>query len=277
MLSCFYECKPGPEIQGQATYRQVTTLPVVNNGLFEENVDVNFLDGNQNVIATTDVNLPARDVDELAVCNTIEAITGAPPPRAGLIQIGNFGAIQNQRASGVFSWIKNVNGKFFADQPEPYDGRVTGVAKSQCLQVATIEVNNANRIQLDGEGVPSGPPLLVEDTDDPVAPGDPDLLPEPDGSGFFCRLSGGDLEVEVRNQGTVASGPTTTEVRFTTSGTTETISTPGLAPGASSTTTVPIQFGCFAPSCFFEIEADRGNVEAESNESNNVVSDFCLG
>ena len=84
ILSCFYECKPGPDIQGQPTYRQVTTLPVVNNGRANEIADVNFLDGNQNVIATTQLDLPARDVDELAVCNTIEAITGAAPPRAGV-------------------------------------------------------------------------------------------------------------------------------------------------------------------------------------------------
>ena len=144
VLSCFYECKPGPDIQGQPTYRQVTTLPIANHGLLEENVDVNFLDGSQNVIATTDVNLPARDVDELAVCNTIEAITGAAPPRAGLIQIGNLAAVQGQRTSGVYSWIKNVNGKFFADQPEPYDGRVTGVdtmdGKLPCRQISSMRI-----------------------------------------------------------------------------------------------------------------------------------------
>ena len=31
VLSCFYECKPGPDVQDESTYRQVTTLPVVNN------------------------------------------------------------------------------------------------------------------------------------------------------------------------------------------------------------------------------------------------------
>lgn len=278
VLSCFYECKPGPEIQGQPTYRQVTTLPIVNNGLFTEDVDVNFLDGNQNVIATTDVNLPPRDVDELAVCNTIEAITGAAPPRAGLIQIGNVAAAEEDRTSGVFSWIKNVNGKFFADRPEPYDGRVTGVAKSQCAYVASPEVKTPMRIAFEGAQVPIGAPILVEDTDDTPPAGQPDLVPIPDTNGFFCRLDGsGGLRVEIRNQGAAASGPTTTEVRFTSSGDVGVLSTPALAPGASTIGTVTIPPACYGPDCTFDIEADRGNVEAESNEVNNVVSDFCLG
>lgn len=280
VLSCFYECKPGPDIQGQQTYRQVTTLPIANNGRTTQNVDVNFIDGNGNVIATTDVSLTRRDVDELAVCNTIEAITGAAPPRAGLVQIGNFGALQQQAPSGVYSWIKNVNGKFFRDQPEPYDGRVTGIAKSECALVAANEVNDPDTIEMEGGSVPTGPPILVEDTADGGGSGLPDLLPQRDGSGFLCRLEpgSGDLIVEIRNQGTASSIATTTEVRFTSGpGGSASFATPALAPGASHTTTVPIPFGCYSSSCFFDIEADLGDAEAESNETNNIDSDLCLG
>lgn len=280
ILSCFYECKPGPDIQGQSTYRQVTTLPVVNNGRANEIADVNFLDGNQNVIATTQLDLPARDVDELAVCNTIEAITGAAPPRAGVIHIGSLEATLGQRVSGVFSWIKNVNGKFFADRPEPFDGRVTGVAKSQCTYVATPEVNTPALMVADGQSAPSGPPILVEDTEDTPNDPLPDLLPVADSfTSSYCRIdpAGAGLEVEIRNQGAAPTGPTTTHVTFPGSGVIESISTPGLAAGASSTAIVPFPFGCFAPNCAFVIEADEADVEVESDEVNNVESDFCLG
>ena len=278
-LSCFYECKPGPDIQDQPTYRQVTTLPIVNNSRFNQDVQVNFIDGNGNPIAATDVSLTSRDVDELAVCNTIEAITGAPPPRAGVIQIGNGAAALEQQPSGVYSWIKNVNGKFFRDKPEPYDGRVTGIAKSECALVAGV-VNDPTQILNDRAGLRLGPPILVEDTADGGGSGQPDLLPVRDGSGFLCRIApGGELEVEIRNQGTVATSATTTEVRFAVgSGTaTEVLATPALAPGASTTTTVPIPFGCFSPGCSFEVEADRNDVEAESNEINNLDMETCLG
>ena len=57
----------------------------------------------------------------------------------------------------------------------------------------------------------------------------------------------------------------------------ESISTPGLPGGASSTAVVPFPFGCFAPNCAFVIEADEADVEMESDEVNNVEPDFCLG
>lgn len=281
VLSCFYECKPGPDIQGQPTYRQITTLPIVNNNVIAESVNVNFLDGNQNVIATTDVDLPASDLDELAVCATIEAITGAQPPRAGIIQIGNMGSFADQRASGVYSWIKNVSGKFFASQPEPFDGRVVGIAKSECTYVASPSVTSPIRIQADASGAPFGPPILVEDTEDMPVPTQADLVPTPDAQGFFCRLiRGTELEVEIRNAGSATSGPTTTEVNFTSvtgGGGVMTIATPAIAPGASATGTATIPVTCWTPDCQFTIEADRGNVEPESNEGNNIVNDLCLG
>lgn len=279
VLSCFYECKPGPDIQGAPTYRQVTTLPIANNSRFSQDVDVNFIDGNGNVIATTDVSLTRRDVDELAVCNTIEAITGSAPPRAGLVQIGNFRSLNAQQPSGVYSWIKNVSGKFFADNPEPFEGRVQGVAKSECTYVASLEVNDPDTINAEGNGVPSGPPILVEDTDDGPVVGQPDLRPIPGAGGFFCRLRpNGDLEVEIRNDGNLATGGTTTLVSFPDVGVGATaVPTPGLAPGASTLMSVPIPLGCYAPNCFFQIEADRNDDEAESDETNNVALDSCLG
>lgn len=277
-LSCFYECKPGPEIQGEPTYRQVTTLPIVNNSQINQGVQLNFIDGNGNPIATTDIDLLPRDVDELAVCNTIESITGAPPPRAGVIQMSNFGAYLEFQPSGVHAWIKNVNGKFFRERPEPYDGRVTGIAKSECALVASPQVNLPDQILVDRQGLPSGPPILVEDTED-GQPSPPDLLPQRDGNGFLCRINAnGDLEVEIRNQGGTTSVPTVAEVRFTSGpGGSQALATPALVPGASSTSTVPIPLGCFAPNCNFEIEADRSNQEAESNEVNNLDTGSCLG
>ncbi|MBJ21132.1 MAG: hypothetical protein CL933_17125 [Deltaproteobacteria bacterium] len=279
VLSCFYECKPGPQIQGQNTYRQVTTLPIANNGEVFESVEVNFIDGNSNVIATTRIDLDARDVDEMAVCNTIESITGSAPPRSGLIHIGNVSAPGLQEVSGVYSWIKNVNGKFFADRPEPYEGRVTGIAKSECTYVASPEVKEASAVPIDGAQAPSGPPILVEDTSDDS--GQADLRPLPDANGYYCRRDPAGFTVEIGNVGIAASSPTSSRVTFT-DGTgapiTTTFSTPALVPGGSWIEfPISIPSGCFAPNCHFEIEADSIFNEAESDEVNNLVNDFCLG
>lgn len=283
MLSCFYECKPGPDIQGEPTYRAITTLLLVNNGEFEENVDVNFIDGNSNVIATTDVHLAGSDLDELAVCATIESITGSPPPKAGIIQIGNYDDFLDQQTSGVFSWVKSVSGKFFASKPEPFDGRVVGIAKTECKYVAVPEVSSPPRIDAAGQAAPNGPPILVEDTDEPPPAQLADLIPVPDvNSGSFCRLIRGvELEVEIANSGTAAAAATTTEVVFDTGAgpVSQAIATPPLAPGASTSTSLAIPAACYGvtSNCSFSIEADRSNVENESNETNNFVNDLCLG
>jgi hypothetical protein len=275
--ACFYECKPGPLVQEQRTYREITTLMVTNNGRFPTTARVFFLDGRENVRAKTSLDLSPLDVDELQVCATIERITGAAPPEAGLIQITDPVALAQQEPSGVFAFIKNLGGKFFAQNPEPFDGRVVGVGKTQCKLIAVPEVNDPDFIESLAANAPEGDAVLVENTDDPEA-GLPDLLPIPTVGGFYCRLNPttGDLQVEVRNQGPVGAGASATRVDFPGFGAT-TQGTPALGPGVSTILNFPIPLGCYNPDCDFTISVDDGGAVPESNEGNNVASDFCLG
>ena len=57
VIACFYECKPGPTVQGIPTWKEITTLMVMNmnSGVPDPAVDsrlINtiFLDGNQNML-----------------------------------------------------------------------------------------------------------------------------------------------------------------------------------------------------------------------------------
>lgn len=275
--ACFYECKPGPLVQDQRTYREITTLMVTNNGRFPTTARVFFLDGQENVRAKTSLDLSALDVDELQVCATIEKITGAAPPEAGLIQITDPVALARQEPSGVFAFIKNLGGKFFAQNPEPFDGRVVGVGKTQCKLIAVPEVNDPDFIESIAANAPEGDAILVENTDDPVT-SLPDLLPIPGAGGFFCRLdpTSGNLQVEVRNQGPVGAGLSTTRVEFPGYGVVNQ-PTPALGPGVSTTFDVPIPLGCYDPDCNFTIRVDNLGDVTESDELNNFAADFCLG
>jgi hypothetical protein len=57
VMSCFYECKPGPTVGGQATWREVTSLMLVNQGNFELVVTLVFLNARQDILAQSDVSL----------------------------------------------------------------------------------------------------------------------------------------------------------------------------------------------------------------------------
>jgi len=111
-------------------------------------------------------------------------------------------------------------------------------------------------------------------------PGLADLIPVDDGTGTYCVREGNDgLIVTIKNQGAVASGPSTTMVNFGAFGI-QTAATPGLAPGASVALhfTIPVTpSNCFNPNCEFTIIADSAAAVIESNEANNIANGFCLG
>lgn len=105
----------------------------------------------------------------------------------------------------------------------------------------------------------------------------PDLVPEPDDTGSFCRRDDeGNLIVTVRNQGNAGAGASTTTVDYGSHGNIS-LPTPALAAGASVDLAFPIPPSCFDPDCEFRIRVDDGNVVVESDETNNIASGICLG
>nr|HMT21887.1 CARDB domain-containing protein [Promineifilum sp.] len=104
----------------------------------------------------------------------------------------------------------------------------------------------------------------------------PDLIPVPDGNGFFCRRRDGNLIVTVKNQGSFGAGPSVTVVDFGAFGAVS-MPTPALGPGASVDLAFPIPLGCFDPDCDFRITVDANNNVVESDEGNNSASGTCLG
>ncbi len=269
--ACFYECKAGPDVQQEQTFQEVTSLMITNQGRGTETATLFYLDGNQNFIGRSDLNLSTLDLDEVSVCHTL--LQAGQPPSAGLVEIvsGNSPTLP----SGIKAWVKNVGGKFFHSNPEVFEGRVSSLGKTKCEPVPSPEINDQDTIQSAGASAPILPAILIEDTGDSALP---DLVPVPDVIGSFCRLEvgTGNLLVEVLNQGSAAAGATTTSVDFLAAGF-QSQATPALAPSASTILSFPIPPACYDPNCDFRIIVDSAGVEVESNEANNLVLDSCLG
>ena len=182
VFTCFYECKPGPTVRGTPTWQEITTLMLVNQAhsdipppvpLFVENtrvVRLAILDGNENLLARTQVDLSKGDLDEINICRTLQA-SNITPPQAGVI----FGAVSIGTVAGpdprggVSAWVKNLLGKFFVTVDEPFAGRVSGLAKARCERVPPSIANFVDvsiEYSLLGflfDGIPA---ILVEGTDD---------------------------------------------------------------------------------------------------------------
>jgi len=175
-VKCFYECKAGPDVQGVATFQEITTLMIANQSSTDRTAQAFFIDGNQACIAQAMLDLTPLDLDELNVCHTLGA-TGIAVPEAGLVElvIGDprfpgQPPFQFEFAEGVYAWGKNVLGKFRVDNPEPFEGRVTGIGKYEC-RVVPFETDVERAIQTHCDAaVPQIQPILVEQTDDQIEP-----------------------------------------------------------------------------------------------------------
>jgi hypothetical protein len=172
-VKCFYECKPGPNVQEVATFQEITTLMVANQSFADRTAQAFFIDGQQACVAQTLLDLTPLDLDELNVCHTLQA-AGIAVPEAGLVELvigdpavpGGQPPFQFEFAEGVYAWGKNVLGKFRVDNPEPFQGRVTGIGKYEC-RVVPPETGVELAIQTHCDaGVPQIQPILVERTDD---------------------------------------------------------------------------------------------------------------
>jgi hypothetical protein len=184
VFSCFYECKPGSRL---GTWAEVTTLMLVNQrapigappligGFF---ADLAILDGNQNIIAVAGTFLSAEDLDEVHVCRSLQAAQDAglpvPVPEAGLIEVvlseNLEAAFDDPYAFGGYGWVKNLVGKFFTTVDEPFRGRVTGIAKTECRLVPIIVTTPDEIFEKVREQEP--PPInlvVIEGTFEPDAP-----------------------------------------------------------------------------------------------------------
>ena len=180
-LKCFYECKPGPDVQGVATYQEITTIMLTNQSPDPRVADLFYFDGREQCIAHSSINLSSVDLDELNVCHSLGLAGGVPPPLAGLVEIIVSDPLSGAPADGVYAWGKNVLGKFRVDNPEPFEGRVTGIGKYECRVVPQeVRPDEAVANACAPPNLPIDvPPILVEETEDVpdngVACGDQDF------------------------------------------------------------------------------------------------------
>jgi len=113
----------------------------------------------------------------------------------------------------------------------------------------------------------------------------PDLIPVASAlTGSFCMrdAAAANLLVTVENQGAANAAPTQVTVEFQTATgpVIHTASVPALAAGVSTSVAVPFPVGpnwCYEPDCQFRITVDSAGTELESDETNNVASDYCPG
>ena len=169
VLSCFYECKPGPTVRGMATFQEVTTLMVINQGRLRTGSTLVISDANERILAQTVLDLSSEDLDEVNICHTL-AFAGIPVPEAGLVEL--VSGTPTGEPSGVYAWMKNLLGKFFRDNPEPFRGRVTGIAKTACRLAPVPEVTDPGFIvqKAVDQNAPQIPAILVEGTADVSIP-----------------------------------------------------------------------------------------------------------
>ncbi|HXK25855.1 MAG TPA: dockerin type I domain-containing protein [Myxococcota bacterium] len=134
LLKCFFECKPGPTVQGEATFQEITTLMLTNESPNPRVADIYYFGGRQQCVAHSTLELSPVDLDELNICHSL-VLGGVTPPLAGLTEILVTDPATSSPGDGVYAWGKNVLGKFRQDNPEPFEGRVIGVGKYECRLV----------------------------------------------------------------------------------------------------------------------------------------------
>ena len=160
VFSCFYECKWERVGKNMNTWQEITTLMLVNQSAKQRvRAEILFVDGNENPVATTETILSPMDLDEINVCASLDEGLGGQVPAAGVIEV------VLSPTGGVYGWVKNVLGRFPRFEVEPFRGRPTGIAKTQCRLVGPNTVTPREiRQKIQANDVPEIKPILIEGT-----------------------------------------------------------------------------------------------------------------
>lgn len=159
VFSCFYECKE----EDQKKWQEVTSLMLINQSAdLNLLVEVLFVDGNENPIAKTATLLSPEDLDEINVCETLNQ-TGIAVPSAGVIEVVLSQAGTTLPVGGAYGWVKNLLGKFKKGVAELFEGKVSGIAKTECRLVGPNVVTHG-RIRAKAQQAPMVDPILIEGT-----------------------------------------------------------------------------------------------------------------
>jgi len=161
IFSCFYECKPN-RFAPATIWREVTTLMLVNQSPnFPLRATMLILDGNENPLRQATTILSPQDLDEVNVCETLNA-AGVAVPQAGVVEVLLTPTI-GPPVGGAYGWVKNVVGAFVRGQAEPFNGFVSAVGKTECRLVGP-NVSTPAALQARIALAPPTAPILVEGT-----------------------------------------------------------------------------------------------------------------
>lgn len=165
VIACSFECNDGYQ---DTWWQRVTTLTLINPG--DTNPALNIttlrvLDGQQNFIASMEVTSDSFDLDAVNICRSLQA-GGATVPPAGMIL-----AVRGATGTAYldYIWMENLVGKFFKTVDEPFDGRVTGVAKTECRVIPAAIVQELEIEDAFDNTIPPPvfvDPVFIEDTAD---------------------------------------------------------------------------------------------------------------
>lgn len=262
ILTCPFECKPGAVVQGEATFDEITTLQLANHGQVTRPARVLIFDGRSIAVAVTEVSLAPRDLDEINICHTLTAASISPPP-AGLIEVVLPDELGATGPSGLVGWVKMLNGKFFANVPEPFSGRVDANGRAECQAAPVPSVASTTSVLAAAASAPVVTATLVESTADNSVP---DLAPV---ASSFCT------QLRIQNLGPQPAPASTARATYL-GFVSHTLATPGLAPGAFVDLSFPNPPpACTDQTCQVLYEVDVLNNVVESNEANNTRNDSC--
>jgi hypothetical protein len=159
VLSCFFDCKPGPTVSGIGTWSEMTTLTLINQHPTDARTALMVIrNANSNIIAGANLSLNPMDLDEVNICRTLKAaLPSITPPQTGVVEL----AI-DQNPGAVYGWIKDYVGKFSVARDDPFEGVVNGAGKTICMHVPP-EVSTTATVysNFSGSGAPTISPVLI--------------------------------------------------------------------------------------------------------------------
>lgn len=188
VFACFFECKPG-RTAGRGFWEEITTVVVINANTDDTAaggddgrrvVNIKYVDANHNILGSSrgagdpEVNdfgldLSAGDLDEINICRTLENAKDSglisAVPEIGIAELYIAAATPG---AGAYAWVKNLLGRFFVNVDEPFDGRVTSIAKTECRMLPPEVVTPAQAAGAAiGSGTPQNIPIILIEGSDP--------------------------------------------------------------------------------------------------------------